>query len=93
MQPTPRELELQQQLKETQRKLAEATTKPTTAAGKAKAEFKLPEGEGHYTHVYVTHKNGVELPVSQVEPFHPNVWRQLAKSPNIIKGEVLHAGK
>jgi hypothetical protein len=78
---------------QTERQLVEATTAPATDVEKAKAAFEVPEGEEGYTHVYVTHKNGVPVERPQVEPYHPNVWKQLAKSPNIVQGEVFHKGK
>lgn len=90
--PSQREQELEQQLAEVRQQLVKATAAPATPIEEAKAGFKVPKGEEHLTHAYVTKLNSVTLPTPTVQAFHPNVYRTLTKDPS-FSATVFHAGK
>lgn len=69
-----------QLLAEIDRLKAEAAHKANPEAAKAVSKFKVPKGEEGYVHALVTHKNGVAVDNPRVEPFHPAVYRALAKT-------------
>ena len=68
---------------------AQTANTPARLIGDAKAAFTVPAGEEGYVHALVTHKNGVAVDFPRVEPFHPAVYRSLAKVEGFT-AEVLH---
>lgn len=68
---------------------AQAAHTPAGQVQQAKAGFTVPAGEEGYIHALVTHKSGVAVERPRVEPYHPAVYRALAKTEGFT-AEVLH---
>ncbi|GAA4393541.1 hypothetical protein [Hymenobacter koreensis] len=88
-----------EKLKAELRKEIEAEQKAQAKAGqsedlkKAKAEFKMPEGEEGYTHVRITQLNGQVLEEPQIKAFDPHQYETSISKQAGFKADVLHKGK
>lgn len=95
--PSPRELELEALLKKQEAEIQELKEVPADAAAaavaKLKKDFKLPEGEGHLTHVVETRVNGVPLTAPRLNVYDPGQYKRMIVNQPGYSADIVHAGK